>query len=138
MAGWREVVAVVVGGAIGTGMRLTLDIVFPHTDTGFPVSTLSVNVVGSFVLGTLITTLWRRSSTPNWVKVGLGTGVVGSFTTFSALIVSLLGEVSRGLWMLALLYLLLSLVLGFGAAMLGVSVGRWPRSTPPALDRVDE
>lgn len=138
MAGWREMVAVAAGGVIGTGLRFTLDTVIPHTDTEFPLSTLLINVVGSFVLGALVATLWRRTGTPNWLKVGLGTGTVGSFTTFSALIVSLVTEAHHGLWMLAVLYLVLSLLLGFGAALLGLSVGRRPRPAPLEIDLVDE
>ena len=138
MAGWREVAAVAVGGVIGTGLRLTLDTVIPHTDMEFPLSTLLINVVGSFVLGALVATVWRRARTPNWLKVGLGTGTVGSFTTFSALIISLIAQAHNGLWMLAVLYLVMSLVLGFGAALLGLSLGRHPRPTPLAIDMVNE
>jgi len=138
MAGWREVAAVAAGGVIGTGLRLTLDTVIPHTDTEFPLSTLLINVVGSFVLGVRLATVRRRAHTPNWLKVGLGTGTVGSFTTFSALIISLIAQAHNGLWMLAVLYLVLSLVLGFGAALLGLSIGRRPRPTPLEIDMVDE
>ncbi|MBG6108549.1 CrcB family protein [Frigoribacterium sp. CG_9.8] len=138
MPGWREAVAVVAGGVVGTGLRLTLDTVIPHGDADFPLSTLLINVVGSFALGALVATLWRRSNTPNWLKVGLGSGLIGSFTTFSALIVSLLSEAQRGAWMLAVLYLALSLVLGLGAALLGLSLGRRPRQAPLEIDMVDE
>ena len=138
MAGWREVAAVASGGLIGTGLRLALDTAIPHGDTDFPLSTLLINIVGSFALGAMVATLWRRPSAPNWLKVGLGTGAIGSFTTFSALIVSLLAEAHHGAWMLAVLYLLLSLVLGFGAAFLGLSLGRRPRPVPLEIDMVDE
>jgi CrcB protein len=136
VAGWREAAAVAAGGMIGTGLRLTLDTVIPHGDTDFPLSTLLVNVVGSFALGAMVATLWRRANIPNWLKVGLGTGTVGSFTTFSALIVSLLAEAHHGAWMIAVLYLVLSVVLGFGAALLGLSLGRRPRSLE--IDMVEE
>ena len=138
MVGWREMAAVAAGGVVGTGLRLSLDTVIPHTDTEFPLSTLLVNVVGSFALGALVATVWRWSSTPNWLKLALGTGMIGSFTTFSALIASLVTEAHRGLWILAVLYLALSLVLGFGAALLGLSIGRRPRSKPLEIDMVDE
>lgn len=117
-------------------MRLTLDTVIPHTDTTFPLSTFLINIVGSFALGALVATVWRRRSTPNWLKTGLGTGVVGSFTTFSALIVSLVAEASNGLWMLALFYLVLSLLLGFTAAAAGLSLGR--RGPLTSRDLADE
>lgn len=132
MAGWREFVSVAVGAVIGTGLRLTLDTVIPHTDTTFPISTLLINIVGSFALGALSATLWRRPSVPNWVKTGLGAGTIGSFTTFSALMVSLVAETSHGLWMLALAYLALSLILGFGAALLGLQLGR--RTAKPVVE----
>jgi len=138
VAGWREVVAVASGGVIGTGLRLTIDTAIPHGDTDFPLSTLLINIVGSFALGAVVATLWRRPRAPNWLKVGLGTGAIGSFTTFSALIVSLLAEAHHGAWMLAVLYLLLSLILGFGAAFLGLSLGRRPRPVPLEIDMVDE
>lgn len=135
MAGWREFASVAVGAVVGTGLRLTLDTVIPHTDTTFPVSTLLINVIGSFALGALSATLWRRPALPNWVKTGLGAGTIGSFTTFSALMVSLVAESSNGLWLLAVAYLALSLILGFGAAALGLSVGRGrPTDAAKALE----
>ena len=129
MAGWREVAAVAAGGVAGTGLRFALDTVLPHSDTDFPLSTLLINVIGSFALGALVATVWRRPGTPNWAKVGLGSGLVGSFTTFSAIMVSLVAEAHNGLWMMALLYLAASLLLGFGAAAAGLSLGR-PRIPP--------
>ncbi|MCU1513777.1 MAG: hypothetical protein JWO10_867 [Microbacteriaceae bacterium] len=137
MPGWREFVAVAAGGVAGTAIRFALDTAVPHEDTGFPTSTLIINVVGAFVLGLLVSTLWRRPATPNWLKAGLGGGLLGSFTTFSAVIVSLLAEGSKGLWMLALLYLVLTLVVGFGAAALGFRLGSGRSSTLPP-DEVNE
>ena len=135
MAGWREFVAVGVGGMLGTGIRLLADVLIPHGNTEFPLSTLVVNVVGAFFLGLLVSSIWTRPRTPNWLKAGLGTGLIGSFTTFSALIVSLLAEATQGMWWLAVLYLLLSLLIGFAAAALGLRLGH---HAPPEPDLVDE
>jgi len=121
--GWRELSSVAVGGVVGTGIRLTLDTVIPHSDTGFPVDTLLINVLGSFALAVVVSMLWRRTSTPDWLRAGLGAGLIGSFTTFSAVVVSLVSEAAHGEWMLALAYLAACLVLGFGAAALGLIVG---------------
>ena len=130
-----NLLAVAVGGIVGTGLRLGLDTLLPHSDSGFPLSTLIINVLGSFLLGLLVSTLWARASTPSWLKAGLGTGLLGSFTTFSALSVSLVAQSASGEWMPALLTLAASLLLGFGAAALGLRLGG-RRATP--IDEVDE
>ena len=135
-AGWREVLAVVVGAIVGTGLRLTLDTVVPHTDETFPVSTLVINVVGAFALGILVSRVWVRPSTPGWLKAGLGPGLLGSFTTFSALVVSLVALASHGEWMLALAYLAASILLGFAAASAGLALGG--RTARTTIDGADE
>lgn len=126
-----------VGGILGTGLRLLVDLLLPHDGAGFPLSTLLVNVVGSFALGLLVSLVWPR--VPTWLKAGLGAGLIGSFTTFSAVMVSLVDEGARGLWALAAGYLALSIVLGLSAAALGVRLGlRRPSRRGPAIDWVDE
>lgn len=125
-------VAVLLGGVIGTGLRLTLDAVLPNGDAVFPWATLLINLTGSFALGFLVARLWP--SAPPWLRGGLGTGVLGSFTTFSALMVSLLTLTQAGMALLALLYLVISLAGGLALALLGLRLGS--RQTP-AL-QVDE
>ena len=118
----RDLAAVVVGGVIGTGLRLALDGAIPHTDATFPLSTLIINSVGAFVLGVLVARVWGTA--PSWLKAGLGVGVLGSFTTFSAFAVSLVSLTAAGEGMTALGYLALTLVLGLGAAWLGLALGK--------------
>ena len=113
--------AVLVGGLVGTGLRITLDTVIPHTDAAFPWSTLLINLVGAFTLAFLVARVWPTA--PAWLRAGLGTGVLGSFTTFSALIVSLLTLTQAGMGWLAVVYLVVSLVGGLSAALLGLRLG---------------
>lgn len=135
-AGWREVLAVIVGAALGTALRLLLDTSVPHSDTTFPVSTLIANVLGAFALGVLVARVWVRPSTPAWAKAGVGPGLLGSFTTFSALIVSLVALASHDEWMLALAYVAASIVLGFAAASAGLALGA--RAARATIDEADE
>ena len=116
--------AVLVGGLAGTGLRLGLDLLLPHGDDAFPWSTLIINVVGSFALGALVARVWPIA--PGWLRASLGTGLLGSFTTFSAVAVSLVTLTAEGRPLIAGAYLLLSLLLGFAAAWLGLSLGRGP------------
>lgn len=110
------------GGALGTALRLGGDALIVHHDDTFPVSTLLINILGSFVLGFLISRVWPVAST--WVRAGLGPGLLGGFTTFSALAVALVTLTATGHPLQALLYLVATLVLGFGAAALGLFLGR--------------
>ena len=120
--------AVVLGGLLGTGLRLTLDTLLPHSDASFPWSTLIINLVGSVALGFLVARVWPTA--PAWLKAGLGPGLIGSFTTFSALIVSLLTLTRAGMPVTALVYLLVSIVGGLLAAAIGLRVGRTSPRTP--------
>jgi CrcB protein len=128
------VVAVLLGGALGTTLRIGLDTLIPHTDGTFPVSTLIINAVGSLVLGFLVARAWPVA--PAWLRHGIGPGLLGGFTTFSAVIVSMVTLAAHGLVVMALVYLALTLVLGFGGAALGLRLGWRPDRVP--IIEVDE
>ena len=126
------VVAVLLGGILGTGLRLTLDeLVAP--DSAFPWATLLINVLGSLLLGYLVARVWP--SAPTWLRAGLGTGLLGSFTTFSAVIVALVTLTAAGMTVLAIVYLVATLLLGFAAAWVGIRLGvRAPIDPPIGAD----
>ncbi len=86
-------IAVAIGGFLGAGLRLGIDQLVPHTTGQIPWSTLLINVLGSFALGLLVTLVYSR--VPGWVATGLGVGVVGTFTTFSAYAVAVVA-IARG------------------------------------------
>jgi fluoride exporter len=130
----RSLLAVFLGGALGTLLRLQLDVFIPHRDDEFPLSTLLINVVGSLVLSILVSRLWPVA--PAWVRAGLGPGLVGGFTTFSAVMVSMVTLAASSQVLLALGYLVATLLLGFGAAALGFRIG-WRRNSAPTIE-VDE
>lgn len=115
--------AVAVGGLIGTGLRLACDLAFPHADGEFPVETLIVNLVGAFALGWLAGGLWTRPSTPTWLKAGIGSGVLGSFTTLSAVMAALIVLTREGETWTAAAYLVVSVVGGLGLAAAGLRIG---------------
>ena len=130
----RDLLAVVIGGLLGTGARFAVDGALLHQDDQFPFSTLIVNVLGAFALGYLVARVWPTA--PSWLRAGLGVGLLGSFTTFSAVAVSLVSLTAAGEGMPALAYLVSTLVLGLTAAWLGLRLGH-PRG-PVAIDEVDE
>jgi fluoride exporter len=130
----RILLAVFLGGALGTALRLEIDATIVHRDDQFPLSTLLINIIGSLVLAILVSRLWPIA--PPWVRAGLGPGLVGGFTTFSAVMVSMVTLAASSEVLLALGYLVATLVLGFGAAALGFRIGR-PRGSEPTIE-VDE
>lgn len=119
----RLILAAFVGGSLGTSLRFAADLAVPHEAGQFPTATLVVNVLGALILGWLVGGLWTRPSVPAWLKVAAGPGLLGSFTTFSAVMVSLVSLSTAGFWALATAYLIASVVLGFGAAALGLRLG---------------
>jgi fluoride exporter len=82
-----------------------------------------VNLAGTFALGWLVGGLWTRPSMPTWLKAGIGPGVLGSFTTLSAVMASLLLLAREGESWLAGLYLLVSVAGGLGLAAAGLRIG---------------
>ncbi len=114
--------AVLLGGALGSALRLTIDLALPHPADGFPVGTLLINLAGSFALGMLVARVWPTARP--WLRAGLGPGLLGSFTTFSAIALSVVQLATLGSGLLALAYLAATLAGGLGAAALGIRIGR--------------
>lgn len=123
-AGWRAWTAVALGALVGTELRYGLGVLFPEPAGTIPWTTLAINVCGSFVLAAL-TTLWiARPRTAFWLRAGIGPGLLGSFTTFSAVVFSVDQQARSGQHLTWLTYLGLSLVLGLGAAAAGWKAGK--------------
>lgn len=77
--------AVACGGALGAmGRHFVSGHVMRWAGSGFPWGTLTVNVLGSFILGALVEYFALRWSTTNEMRGFLVVGVLGGFTTFSA------------------------------------------------------
>ena len=132
-----DLLAVFVGGLIGTTLRVLIDVGVVHDLDEFAVSTLLVNTIGCLVLGLLVAALWPR--VPGWVRVGLGPGILGSFTTFSALAISVVALARAGEIIVAVLSSVLSIGFGMLSAWAGLALGA--RLTPrqsPVMDEVDE
>lgn len=84
---WWALGTVFVGGTIGTGVREALSLVLP-APTSFPIVIFGINVAGAFLLGLLLEALLRRGpdgGRRRVLRLLLGTGVLGGFTTYSAL-----------------------------------------------------
>ena len=114
---------VALGGAIGSALRYLagLGILRFHAG-GFPINTLCVNVVGSFLIGIIFVLVTHKN-----LPIGqlfFVTGILGGFTTFSAFSLETLTLIERGEMMHAAVYVLLSVFLSLLAVALGLFIAR--------------
>lgn len=113
------------GGAIGAGTRHLVNVGMARAfGTAFPWGTLTVNIVGSLLMGILVELLVLRYSGSAPLRAFLGTGFLGGFTTFSAFSLDLYAMTERGDAALALAYAVGSVVVGLGALYAGIALVR--------------
>ena len=115
--------AVALGGAFGSVARYGAGLAARQLAPGWPWGTLFVNVLGSFAIGLLFAWFAARPA-PEWVRLGLITGVLGGFTTFSAFSVETLELLRSGGASAALVYVAVTLVAGLAACAAGLWMGR--------------
>lgn len=117
-----KVALLIVFGALGTlaryGVAVATQSWLPRAAQSFPWATLTVNVVGSFILAVVVF-LALEGRVSSDVRLALGTGFCGAFTTFSTFALETDGLLARGAWLEAGLYVIGNLALGFGAVLLG-------------------
>jgi CrcB protein len=115
-------IAVAVGGALGAMARYALSTwVFQVSSNKFPYATLTVNVLGSFVMGILFVVIIERTALPVEMRNLWMIGFLGAFTTFSTFSLDALGLWQNGHLFMALLYVLATVVL----CLLAISSSIW-------------
>ncbi|MBT2618994.1 MULTISPECIES: fluoride efflux transporter CrcB [unclassified Bacillus (in: firmicutes)] len=113
-----KLLLVMLGGFLGTLCRYGFGIWIP-TYKGFPLGTLVINLVGCLFLGWFITSVSHRKKIRPEFTFVIGTGFIGSFTTFSTFSVESIHLFQDGHVLLALLYILSTTLLGLLLAYLG-------------------
>jgi CrcB protein len=115
-----------VGGAgfVGAVARWGIGVWFGRLfEVRFPIATLVINVTGSFFLGWFITFIDRRAD-HEMLRLAIGVGFVGAYTTFSTYMFDTNRLVEDGAFYLAWVNLIGSIVLGLVAVRLGVMLGK--------------
>ncbi|WP_062513593.1 CrcB family protein [Halobacillus sp. KGW1] len=112
------------GGFIGAVLRYLVGLFLMGPVTGFPYATLFANLTGSFLLPVLtIGFLEKHDISSEW-KSAIGTGLVGSYTTFSTLTTDALALYGTGASILSITYIIISLAGGLLLSKFGFELGR--------------
>ncbi|MBO0960213.1 fluoride efflux transporter CrcB [Neobacillus sp. MM2021_6] len=116
-----KIFAVGIGGFFGAIVRFMIGHVIPPQN-GFPLGTLIINLIGCFFLAWFFTkTAKRWRMNPN-LKLAIGTGFTGAFTTFSTFSVETMNLLQTHRFFIALFYVLVSVLGGIVLALLGAKV----------------
>jgi fluoride exporter len=105
-------------GAFGAILRYLIGVSL-FTNSSFPFATLIVNLLGSFLLAALTTRIFEKTSLNPIITTAIGTGFVGSFTTFSTLSTETVNLFQNGNNLIGVLYIFVSIVGGLFMSRLG-------------------
>ncbi|WP_166335281.1 fluoride efflux transporter CrcB [Sphingobacterium chungjuense] len=120
---WRTLLLIGIGGGAGSVLRFLISQgVSRIVTTPFPWGTLTVNVIGSFFAGLILSTFNQQTGhVPEW-RLFLMTGFCGGFTTFSAFTAENLSLLQSGHVLTAITYILSSILVSLLAIWLGFIV----------------
>lgn len=120
------VLAIAGGGAVGAVLRHFMNsAVASWTGSGFPWGIFSVNILGSFVMGVLVSLFALAWEPSQEMKAFLTVGVLGAFTTFSAFSLDAVMLAERGSWAAATFYTAGSVVLAIAGLYVGMAAVRF-------------
>jgi fluoride exporter len=123
---WEEILAVMLGGALGSVLRFWVQrhVQMLHLEGGFPYGVLVANIIGSFVIGLLSAVFVTKFSLgPAW-RAGIFIGLLGGFTTFSSFSLDTVSLFESGRFLVAGANVFISLTVCLLATTLGLFIGR--------------
>lgn len=120
--------AIAAGGMLGSLGRYAVGFALPHGPADFPSATLFVNVSGALAMGLLVGYLVDRPGAHRFARPFIGVGLLGGWTTFSALAVDVVNLGENGHHQVALLYVTATFLLGTLAVGAGTAAATriWP------------
>lgn len=109
------------GSFIGGMLRYGVSLIQKEFAGNFPWATLSVNLIGCFLIGIVYGWSSKGNTDTIW-QLFLTTGILGGFTTFSAFSLETVNMFRSGQTGFALLYILISVLVGLLATLIGLKV----------------
>ena len=120
----NPIILVMSGGAIGAVLRYGLSRALPVGAAGWPWPTFAANIFGGLCMGILAIWLLRGDSAAEPLRLFIGVGVLGGFTTFSAFSLEIAQMVQRGQLGMAAAYAVASVLLALGATFAGMAAAK--------------
>ena len=112
------------GGAVGAVLRYLTSNFYKFYFPNFPIGTLFINFIGSFLIGILASNLESRGTSYIFIKYFLIIGILGSFTTFSTFSLETIQLVNDKKLFLSLVYIFLSISLCILGAFFGFNINK--------------
>lgn len=114
-----------IGGAVGAVLRqLAGGLNILGYEGAFPLNTLMINITGSFLLALFVTIVFEKIEIDPGLRIGISTGFLGAFTTFSTFCKESVWLMESGRFGLSFMYISCSVFLGIFAAFLGIVLAR--------------
>jgi len=121
----RKYLFIATGGFIGANLRFIMGNLKLYGYNGLiPLNTLTINITGSFLLAFFLTISFEILQFNSDIRTGIATGFFGAYTTFSTLCKEITLLITKGSYLLAFLYIFLSITLGLSFAYLGIITAR--------------
>lgn len=120
---YRILIYIAAGSGLGGVARfLSQQFVQKHFPSFIPLGTLSVNILGCFLIGVVYELSTRGNLFSPEMRIFLATGICGGFTTFSSFAYENVSMVLDQEFYYPLFYVLLSIIIGFGAVHAGILI----------------
>lgn len=121
----RKYIYISIGGALGAVLRLAIeDIHIWNYHENIPLNTFIINIAGSFIIALFLTVAYEVLEVDADIRLGVATGLLGSFTTFSTLCKETYGLMAGGEYFSAISYMTVSTMVGLAAAYFGIVLAR--------------
>ncbi|APC41485.1 fluoride efflux transporter CrcB [Clostridium estertheticum] len=116
---------IAIGGMLGAILRYVIkSIHIYHYKEVIPINTLLINISGTFLLSLILTIAFEIYEMDSDIRLGIATGFLGAFTTFSTLCKETVNLINQGYYYSSISYIGFSAMFGLAAAYFGVIVAR--------------
>ncbi len=120
-----NILAIFIGGGLGSLSRYGIAVLLKAYSIDFPLATLSVNIIGSLILGFAVALFWNKAPMHDTLKLAITVGFCGGLTTFSTFSWETFDLIKNGEFLLAFLYAVISVIVCLLAISLGAFLSKY-------------